>query len=117
MKIIKTLLAVMLLTPMSTFATEMTSMTNQEQSDAKQSYADGMEKMHNNMMEGMQTDNPDIVFAQGMTAHHQGAIDMANTELQYGKDPDMLKLAQEIIAAQQPEIQLMQNWLKSRENK
>jgi uncharacterized protein (DUF305 family) len=37
---------------------------------------------------------------------------MAKAELQHGKDPQMRRLAQEIIADQQSEIELMQLWLK-----
>lgn len=80
--------------------------------DAQQSYQAGMDKMHHQMMESMQESDPDRAFAKGMIAHHQGAIDMAKTELKYGKDPDMHALAAEIIKAQQPEIDRMQNWLK-----
>ncbi|PLR32396.1 DUF305 domain-containing protein [Chimaeribacter californicus] len=80
-------------------------------SASRQAYERGMETMHGDMMKAIQSDDPDIAFAQGMIAHHQGAIDMAKTELNYGKDPAMRKLAQEIIAAQQPEIDRMQRWL------
>jgi uncharacterized protein (DUF305 family) len=37
---------------------------------------------------------------------------MAKTQLLYGKDPQMRRLAQEIITDQQLEIELMQRWLK-----
>jgi uncharacterized protein (DUF305 family) len=47
-----------------------------------------------------------------MLPHHQAAIDMAKTQLLYGKDPQMRRLAQEIITDQQLEIELMQRWLK-----
>jgi uncharacterized protein (DUF305 family) len=56
----------------------------------------------------------DADFASLMLPHHQGAIDMARTELQYGKNPQMRRLAQEIVADQQSEIELMQLWLKQR---
>ena len=56
--------------------------------------------------------DPDVAFAESMTAHHQGAIEMAQTQLKYGKDPEMRKLAEEIIRAQQPEINQMQTWLE-----
>lgn len=79
---------------------------------AQQSYQAGMDKMHQQMMAGMKESDPDKAFAEGMTAHHQGAIEMAKTELQYGKDPEMRALAEAIIKAQQPEIDQMQSWLK-----
>ncbi|MCL4792707.1 MAG: DUF305 domain-containing protein, partial [Gammaproteobacteria bacterium] len=36
------------------------------------------------MRTGMMADDPDIAFACGMIAHHQGAIVMAETERKYG---------------------------------
>ncbi len=68
-------------------------------------------KMH----EGMDitfTGNADIDFVRGMIPHHQGAVDMAKTVLAFGKDPQIRKLAEEIIKAQESEIALMQGWLK-----
>jgi uncharacterized protein (DUF305 family) len=47
-----------------------------------------------------------------MLPHHQAAIDMARAQLLYGKDPQMRRIAQEIITDQQSEIELMQLWLK-----
>lgn len=37
---------------------------------------------------------------------------MAKTQLKYDKDPEMRKLAEDIIKAQQPEIDQMRAWLK-----
>jgi uncharacterized protein (DUF305 family) len=79
----------------------------------QQAYATGMNDMHGEMTLGITDPNPDMAFARGMLPHHRGAVDMAEVQLEYGKDPEMLQLAQEIIAAQQPEIEQMQNWIKA----
>lgn len=68
-------------------------------------------RMHKDMAMSF-TGNPDVDFARGMIPHHQGAIDMARIALEHGKDPEMRKLAQEIIAAQEKEIAFIQAWLK-----
>jgi uncharacterized protein (DUF305 family) len=63
------------------------------------------------MEQGMMNEDPDIAFACGMIAHHQGAIDMAQVLLDHGDDPEMRKLAEEIMQAQVGEIELMRSWL------
>ena len=49
-------------------------------------------------------------FVNMMIPHHQGAIDMAKVELQYGKDPQLLEMARKIIEAQDKEIIEMKGW-------
>jgi len=71
-----------------------------------------MEKMHAAMAAVESTGNSDADFVKLMIPHHQAAIDMAKTQLLYGKDPHMRRLAQEIITDQQSEIELMNLWLK-----
>jgi len=51
--------------------------------------------------------NPDADFALMMIPHHQGAIEMAEVELQFGADSRLRRLAQEIIVTQQSEIEVM----------
>ena len=74
-------------------------------------YAKGMNTMHSDMMLGIAEPVADMAFARGMLPHHIGAVDMAKVQLQYGTDEEMRKLAQDIIDAQQPEIELMQSWI------
>src|SRR5438309_7082511 len=74
-----------------------------------------MDKMHMAMGAIVRSGNSDVDFVRLMLPHHQAAIDMAKTQLLYGKDPQMRRLAQEIITDQQLEIELMQRWLKLRE--
>ena len=75
-----------------------------------------MEQMHIAMGAVQRSGNSDVDFVRLMLPHHQAAIDMAKTQLLYGKDPQMRRLAQEIITDQQSEIELMQLWLKQRES-
>ena len=70
-----------------------------------------METMHAAMAGVEPTGNDDADFANMMLPHHQAAVDMAKTELLYGNDPQMRRLAQEIITDQESEIQLMHLWL------
>lgn len=55
----------------------------------------------------------DKMWLDMMIKHHEGAIEMAKTELQKGSNADAKKLAQEIIDAQQKEITEMQGLLKA----
>lgn len=87
------------------------SAPSQTLSPMHQAYADSMQTMHRDMMQGISANDPDVAFAAGMLPHHQGAVKMAQIELQYGKDPVMRKLAENIIKAQESEIKLMQQWL------
>ncbi len=70
--------------------------------------------VHQKMMQDMQmqpSGDADRDFAAMMIPHHQGAIDMARSLLQHGRDPLVRQLAEEIIANRQVEIQSMQNRL------
>ncbi|WP_448809860.1 DUF305 domain-containing protein [Agromyces bauzanensis] len=56
----------------------------------------------------------DLAFTNEMIMHHQQAIEMADLVLdEDGVDPDVVALAENIKAAQQPEIDLMQSWLQA----
>lgn len=88
-------------------------MSDMSSSASSQEYMNGMKDMHDKMMAAVNESDPDKAFAKGMVAHHEGAIAMAETELKYGKDPEMRKLAQDIIKAQKGEIGQMNKWLDS----
>lgn len=64
-------------------------------------------------MHAPSTGDVDRDFALMMIPHHQAAIDMAKTELKYGRDESLKRLAQEIVVAQGQEIEVMRRALGS----
>jgi hypothetical protein len=74
----------------------------------------GMSKMNSAMVTAPMNGDVDHDFAVMMIPHHQGAIDMAKSELLFGRDPVMRRLAQEILVDQQSEIDAMNLWLDKR---
>lgn len=52
----------------------------------------------------------DLRFIDGMILHHQGAVNMAQAALDNSNRDEVRQLAQAIVAAQQTEIQQMQEW-------
>jgi uncharacterized protein (DUF305 family) len=63
------------------------------------------------MMKAMQvapSGDVDADFVAMMVPHHQGAVDMARSELRYGRNERLRQIAQDIIAAQQQQIPAMQ---------
>ena len=72
-----------------------------------------MEKMHRAMASVEASGDGDVDFVSLMLPHHQAAIDMARIELTFGKDPQLRRLAQEIVTDQESEIQLMRLWEKT----
>jgi uncharacterized protein (DUF305 family) len=79
-------------------------------SAAADAFAEANARMHT----GMDIDysgDPDTAFVNGMIAHHQGAVDMANVILQFGEDDEIAELARKVIAAQTAEIAWMRDWL------
>lgn len=78
---------------------------------AVQAYLEANKNMHAAMNIRF-TGNADVDFAAGMIPHHQGAVDMARIALKHGADPEMRKLAEEIIGAQEREITFFRDWLQ-----
>lgn len=89
---------------------QMPGMGAAADSPSSAAYAAAAAKMHADMGAEL-TGDPDVDFARGMIPHHQGAIDMAKIELQYGQDPELRALAEQVIAAQEQEIAFLKAWL------
>jgi uncharacterized protein (DUF305 family) len=71
-----------------------------------------MADMDRSMSSAPMNGNADHDFASMMIPHHKGAIEMAKSELLFGKDPTMRRLAQEILVDQESEVEAMNLWLK-----
>ena len=84
---------------------------------------DGMDSGSSDSMPGMMSDQTmsdlgaatgdtfDRMWLESMIAHHEGAVQMADTEITDGKDPDAIALAKSIKAAQTAEIATMKKLL------
>jgi uncharacterized protein (DUF305 family) len=53
----------------------------------------------------------DTLWLQAMIGHHQGAIEMAKTEVAKGQSVDMIAMAKTMVTAQQAEINQMKQML------
>lgn len=80
-------------------------------SPSTKAYETANERMHQEMMIQF-TGDADKDFIAGMIPHHRGAVDMAAILLEYGKNPRVRELAEQIIREQQKEIVLMEELLK-----
>ena len=91
------------------------SMPIGDMSASSKAYDDAMAKMDEAMaqLQLRMTGKPGVDFAMMMIPHHQSAIDMAKAYLTSGEnDPELTKLSNEIIAAQETEIAFLKEWLK-----
>ena len=105
----------------------MMRMMGMHQVSNEQSVSQGMNQMHDQMMDdesmtmdgmvdslkGKTGDDFDKVFISEMIDHHQGAIDMAELAEKNSKHDEVKNLADDIISAQTKEIDMMRAWQES----
>lgn len=79
---------------------------------------DGMDSMEGMLsedqmaeLESAEADDAARMFLETMTAHHEGAVAMAEEEIENGENPDAIALAEAIVAAQEAEIEEMRDLL------
>jgi uncharacterized protein (DUF305 family) len=78
----------------------------------QKAFMEGMMATEGPMMKAMMAEDADIAFACAMIPHHQGAIHMAEVELEHGDSDEMKALAQKIINDQKKEIEQLTNWIE-----
>ena len=64
-------------------------------------------------LDGATPPESDRLFLEQMIAHHEGAVEMAQTEVETGSDPAAVEMAQTIVDTQTAEIETMENLLAS----
>lgn len=83
--------------------------------DSMSDFDKAMDKVMSDMMRSMSsasmTGDPDHDFLAMMIPHHQGAIAMAQAELQHGKNADTIALARNIISSQTQQVSQMRDML------
>jgi len=89
-----------------------TAMAAPAAADAGMKMRKSMDDMCKTMGQMKMTGDVDHDFVMMMKSHHQGAIDMAQMEVDSGKDAAVIKAAKKIIAAQKKEIAEFDDWLR-----
>ncbi len=78
----------------------------------KQGYNEEYTTIFNNMMKAMNaapnTGNVNLDFVLEMIPHHEGGINMAKAIVKYGSNPEVKKIAENIITSQESQIPIMQ---------
>jgi uncharacterized protein (DUF305 family) len=93
------------------FAQKM-SMNNNVNMHDKNVFMEMMDTMMRKMDQVPETGSVESNFIQQMILHHMGAVEMAEYEIQHGKNFEIVQLAKSIKIEQENEIQLMYLWLR-----
>lgn len=88
------------------------NINNSTISNEKQGYNEEYTTIFNNMMKAMNaapnTGNVNLDFVLEMIPHHEGSINMAKAIVKYGSNPEVKKIAENIITSQESQIPIMQ---------
>ncbi len=88
---------------------DISSVNSENEKSYIEEYNVAMQNSHSHNTSGYES--IDKAFAEGMTEHHQMAVDMSEIIVKYGENPQVRELANSIIETQQKEIEQMQNFI------
>lgn len=89
---------------------------NLDTSSMHSAMSGSMDKMMQDMHQMQKSGNVDYDFAMMMKSHHQGAVNMAQTEVNSGADETLKQMAKKIVDTQQAEINELESFLNSHKN-
>ncbi|WP_143296357.1 HK97 family phage prohead protease [Acetobacter okinawensis] len=95
---------------------KMAMQSNATKSDFSKAMEQAMATMTKGMSDAPVNGDPDHDFLSMMIPHHQGAVAMAQAEIQHGKTPQVLDLARGIISTQTAQISAMQDMLSGKKS-
>lgn len=78
---------------------------------------DAMDKSMMDMHHAKMTGNADYDFASMMIPHHEGAVVMAEAVVADGISPELIAFSKKVIEAQQKEIKMLSDFLKTASDK
>lgn len=87
-------------------------MNMDKMSAAQKEFHAAMQKMNNDMMQGMMDSDPGMSWMKQMIAHHQGAVDMSDIVLKHTKDADVIKEARKTKEQNEKDLKELQAKLK-----
>jgi uncharacterized protein (DUF305 family) len=96
---------------LSVFLTGCTGLSSSQEKTGHNVSMNEMNKMMTDSLKGKTGDAFDEAFIRAMIPHHEGAIDMARVAKENAKHEEIRIMADEIIEAQQAEIDEMNQWL------
>ena len=101
--------------PMQRMQQQMQHQNMENMNTVQKEFHASMQKMNQQMMEGMMEADPGKSWLKQMIAHHQGAVEMSEIVLKYSKDDDVRREARKTKEENEKGIKDLQVELRKKE--